>query len=267
MGDNRRYKRYTIEESDVEGSMLFASEVKIIDISGSGISIKLDRRLNLGNMYTLKLADRNKTLSVKGTVVWCLLKETRRVDNEEVKPFYVVGMEFEAMPPDKLNEILAFIAENKKGELPVYAGNDKRRSVRFSVTTQSRATLHFPSNFRVKVISLSGMLILCDHALGMGAVIHMDIDLPAGWSAGFEGRVVFCREVTCKDREYYDIGIEFLPLSGESRGTLEKFIRYCETQERAAPAKDEKGLVEGEQESGSRAAPFSIKSYKKRIKG
>jgi len=135
-----------LDDIDVHGRMVFASEVQVIDISGSGLSVRIDHRLNVGQHYILKLADQKRTVSVRGTVVWCRLKETRQIASEEFKPVYIAGMEFEAMESDRLKDITAFITEHRKEGLPVYAVNEKRMEIRFSITIPGKAILHFPTN-------------------------------------------------------------------------------------------------------------------------
>ena len=56
MRENRRYKRFSVDIFGINGKMMFANEVEIQDISIGGISIRVDRRLNMGSEYTLKVA-------------------------------------------------------------------------------------------------------------------------------------------------------------------------------------------------------------------
>ncbi|MCL5422550.1 MAG: PilZ domain-containing protein [Nitrospirae bacterium] len=58
---------------DINGKMLFTSEVKPIDVSIGGICLKADRRFEIGREYTLKLEYDDKILSVNGSVVWSVL--------------------------------------------------------------------------------------------------------------------------------------------------------------------------------------------------
>ena len=69
----RRYKRFTVDLMGIRGTVLFANEVEIIDLSLGGISIKTDRRLGISNVYSLKISDKGRVLPMKGRVVWSVL--------------------------------------------------------------------------------------------------------------------------------------------------------------------------------------------------
>ncbi len=77
MQDKRRHKRFTVNVLEVNGNMMFATEVKVIDISIGGISLKANRRLNIGSDYALKLDGKNRVIALKGAVVWSSLRESK----------------------------------------------------------------------------------------------------------------------------------------------------------------------------------------------
>ena len=78
--DKRREPRFVVE--GLQGHMTFASEVEILNMSLSGVALRTDRRLVIGNEYQLRLeADGGHGLNLKGVVVWCAL-EARRKDDE-----------------------------------------------------------------------------------------------------------------------------------------------------------------------------------------
>jgi len=53
--EERRYKRFFIEGKDVQCRMFFATEVEILNISFGGGALSLNKRLNMGEEYTLKI--------------------------------------------------------------------------------------------------------------------------------------------------------------------------------------------------------------------
>ena len=55
MKERRRYKRYFIEGMDVKCRMFFTTEVKILNVSFGGVALSLNKRLNIGEEYTLKI--------------------------------------------------------------------------------------------------------------------------------------------------------------------------------------------------------------------
>ena len=119
MQDKRRRKRYTLDVMEVGGKMMFASEVKIVNISIDGVSVKANRRLNIGSEYLLKLDDKKKVISLKGTVVWSSLSESRKGPGGGLVPIYTVGMKFNNTSVEKTTELLEFIEGHKKEEVPV----------------------------------------------------------------------------------------------------------------------------------------------------
>ncbi len=56
MKEKRRYKRFSVDSAEMDGNMVFAHAVKIINISIGGVALKADRKLNVGCEYTLKIA-------------------------------------------------------------------------------------------------------------------------------------------------------------------------------------------------------------------
>jgi len=103
--NKRRYKRFTISRINITGRMLFANSVDIIDISAGGISLKTDKRLDMGGDYTLKLEGKDGIIGVKCTVVRSSLHECRKADNGDLVPVYSVGMKFNNVSPEKIREL------------------------------------------------------------------------------------------------------------------------------------------------------------------
>ena len=66
MTERRRYTRLRMEVVDITGKMMFADEVNIIDISVGGVSLKADRRLNIGHEYAVKMENSGRVLAVRG---------------------------------------------------------------------------------------------------------------------------------------------------------------------------------------------------------
>ena len=118
MPDKRKYKRFKLNDREVNGKMVLATEVKVVDISISGISLKANRRLNIGSDYTLKL-EGSKTISLRGTVVWCSLIETRKGTQGEMIPIYSAGMQFKDMSTERMTELQYFIESHKIEEVHV----------------------------------------------------------------------------------------------------------------------------------------------------
>ena len=99
---------------EVNGKMLMARYVKILDISVSGLSLKADRRLNIGSEYTLDIEGKGTVLKIKGIVVWSILGESIETPRGDFIPVYKAGMKFTDVSEEKMKEIENFIELHKK---------------------------------------------------------------------------------------------------------------------------------------------------------
>ncbi len=224
MKDNRKHKRFTLDVMEVNGNMTRATDVRIIDISLGGISIKADRRLNLDTEYLLKLTDKNnKVLSLKGTVIWSLLSETKATESEDRIPIYQAGMRFTNLDEKGIAELVNFIERNRVYELPEPQG--RRINLRFRIKGQDKAILESPENFRVREISLGGLRIDSDYSMEIDSKMTMELFMPDDRPIRFIGRIASCR-VLNPDR--YAVGIEIVDLTAVDREILADLIDSCE---------------------------------------
>jgi c-di-GMP-binding flagellar brake protein YcgR len=225
MKDKRRYKRFTLKVLEVTGKMIFATEVEVVDISIGGISIKANRRLNIGGEYSLKLEDRNTAISLKGTVVWSSLSETKAGHAGEAIPIYKAGLKFTNISAEKITELLEFIEDHKKEE--VYVMGSSRLNIRFHIDDSKKTLLNFPETYTVKKISLGGMLIESAVGLAIESRIPMELFLHNDKMVKFIGRIASCVPLKVGSEELCDIGIEFLDLTNGDKNILKSFIDYC----------------------------------------
>ncbi len=224
MQDRRRHKRFNLDLMKINGKMILAQKVEIIDISQGGIALNTDRRLSVSKEYLISLGDKGKRIDVKGIIVRCELSRIEERSIGERVPIYTAGMMFKDVAPDRIADFLDSIEKHKKEEAPVVV--DRRMEVRFFITTPWQKTLSFPSEFKVKEISLSGMLIETQEALKIESKVPMGLSLKADNPVNFIGRVVSCRMAGDKEQAYYVIGVEFTDLKDENRMLIKSFIDY-----------------------------------------
>lgn len=213
---NRRWHPRSVVEN-LFGKMVFASQVEILNMSLSGVAVKVDRRLNIGTDYALKLELQDKTCQVKGTVVWSMLSDIRKAGSEDVS-FYTAGIKFADSLTPSLAAILDFIQEHK------VVPEQRVTGMRFHIQAPGKAILDYPEGYRVKVLSRSGMLIETEHDVDIEGVLPMEVNLPEGPSLSFEGRVVSSEESLDGDARHFELGIEFLNMSPQDRTRLGKYI-------------------------------------------
>ena len=147
--EKRRYERFTVDVMEISSKMIFANEVEVLDISLGGVSVKADRRLNIGNEYMLKIGDRSRTFSLSGSVVWSLLSEMRKGPEGEMIPIYTAGMKFSGVSSEIVTELTRFI-EGHKGDFfqenDVHGLSGLRLNIRFSITTSEKVVLSCPES-------------------------------------------------------------------------------------------------------------------------
>lgn len=227
MQDKRKYIRFKLNDLEVNGKMALATEVKVIDISISGISVKANRRLNIGGDYTLKLEGR-KTISLRGTVIWCSLTDSRKGPGGEMIPMYSAGMQFKDMSKERTTELQYLIDTYKIKEIQVVGGT--RQYIRFNIKDPENVVLIYPDNYKVKTISLGGMLIECQRNFEIESRIPMEMLIHDNKPFKFMGRVASSRAIDEKGQITYDIGIEFLALTEKDREMLTLFIDYVNSR-------------------------------------
>jgi hypothetical protein len=225
MEDKRKFKRFSVDILGINGKMMFANEVEILDISIGGVSLKVDRRLNIGNEYTLKMGNHDQTVSVKGSVVWSKISGTTKGTRGDVIPVYTAGMQFSDATQDKSEALASFIERITHHTREEAAKlNGLRFYMRFPVSEAKTAVLDVSEDYSVKKIGLDGMLVGSGHPLDIDGRVPMEIFLTGGRQIRFVGRIASCSEVPGTDPAGYDIGIEFSEMPEDDRSALKEFI-------------------------------------------
>ena len=223
---------------EINGTMMFANEVEILDISVGGISLRADRRMNLGAEYSLKVRDKASVIPLTGTVVWCLLSGTRQSEDGDTVPLYTAGMSFSRLSGKRIGELTRFIAEHRqghRGDDDMHSLSGLRFNIRYAINTGETALLNYPESFRVKKISLGGMLIECANEIEVEKRLPMELSLPGDALITFGGRVASCLPAGYEDRRLFAIGIEFVDIAESERASLAEFISMLtETDEHSS---------------------------------
>lgn len=230
MQERRRYKRFKIEGMGIDGKMLFARNVKILDMSVGGMLVETDKRLNPGSEHILKLRHKDKIIPIKSVVAWCLLGKSERNPKGEVIPIYHAGMEFINVTDETRRRIARFIEDQKKEadkNVDIFQSSGRRLYIRFQIVTPEEVTDFFES-CKIKEISLGGMLIESEHSPEIENKLQMEIFLPEDEPITLTGSIVSCHLIGKEEPKLYELGIEFLEMSDEDRDRLRKFISYIE---------------------------------------
>lgn len=228
MRERRRHERFIVGILEITDTMTFARDVKIHDISVGGVAVTVDKRLDLGGEYTLKIEGKGRDLSLRGVVVWSLLSESLMDAHGNVVPVYKAGLKFIDLSQGQVSEIESFIEDHKRElgrELDLTRAGGTRLHVRFKIEHPEKAILNFYENYKVKKIGLGGMLIESKHALDIDDTFPMEITLTDEKSMKFVGRIASCLPKERGKEARYDIGVEFLDISERNKSILHEFIR------------------------------------------
>lgn len=234
MKERRQYQRYSVNVMDIHGNILFASNVKILDISVAGVLLKANKRLDIGRNYVLIIEGKGKKLTLQGTVVRSTLSESRK-EHGDIVPIYTAGMEFINLSNEKMNEIVRFLKDNitdyqkrRISDSDIVKMSGLRLHVRFHINAPEKAEVHFFDVYKVKKISLGGMLIETKEPIALEDKLPMEMALPENKVVMFLGRIVTCQLVENIKPKRYEIGIEFIEMSEQYKETLKSFIDSLE---------------------------------------
>lgn len=227
MDGKRRHIRYKMDGTNVHGTIIFASYVKINDISVGGISLTTEKRLTIGSEYALTIQGKDTQLTFKGTVMWSFLSESIADSVGNIIPIFKTGIKFADLSTDQENSIVKFIEAHKKEpdeKIGGYSLNSNRLFVRFRLKESDKATIQGQDDYYVENISLSGLLIDSKHAFNLEDKMNMQMALPDDRTISFLGRVVSCSIIKNAESESYRIGMEFIDIADKDKEALKNFI-------------------------------------------
>ncbi len=217
MQERRAHKRYTVDNLNVRGNIIFISDIEIVNISLNGIAIRCSRRIEPNREYTLYLSYEGKEITIKGRVVWSMITGSMLTEMGESAPVYTAGLEFVDVLSEKMSDLIRFIETHR------IEGEKRLSVVRFKVKSPETASLDYPYDYRVKKISLSGMLIETTQPFDVGKRFPVELYLT---DKTFKciGRIASCSRVPTESSAVYDIGVAFDEISQENKDILSNFI-------------------------------------------
>lgn len=225
--NKRRHRRFGVDVMDIKGNAIFASEVVINDISITGVSLATDRKLEMGMEYSLRILDNDLDLPVRGTVIWCRDNESAGAQDEYSHLKYAAGLQFADLQQKSIESMIRFIESHhleKDSQVRVHEMSGLRCNVRFRVDTRETAMLNVAETYRVKRLSLGGLLIESSHSFESETRIHMGLTMPGNMHLSFTGRVTSCI-ISPDNPSSFEVGIEFIEMPESDRLTLKEFIR------------------------------------------
>jgi hypothetical protein len=218
--DNRRCKRYFVD--GMHGNLLYSSDLEILNISIDGAAIETTKRLELNREYAFKIKYKDINLTLKGRVVWAILISKEKKDSKTSVPVYRAGVAFADTLSEKTNMLLDFIEENK-----IKIFEDRIGTVRFKITNTDNIRIDLPHRYKVKKISLAGMLAETEYPLEIDSDHDIELFLNDN-VVNIVGRIVNCEKLQAEKADIYDIGIEFMQMSDRDIKLLEDYLKTLE---------------------------------------
>lgn len=219
----RRHPRFAVEDRSINAGTLFLEDVTLLNISIAGACIKSERDLAVGRSYLLRLDEQIFSRPINCSVTWKSTVSDPHAIPENQKPAYTVGIRFLDPPMDSVVRLKDFM-RRYGAPYDEVSGPYKPSPLRFHVIANQSATLRCPEHFKVKKMSLGGMLVASEILMPPESRHQMVITLPdEKLPLRCETRVASSIEKK-GDHSSYDIGLEFLTMVENDKIRLQRFL-------------------------------------------
>jgi len=227
MKERRKHTRFLIEGMEVQCRMFFTTEVNILNMSLGGVALSLNKRLNMGEKYTLKIDSEGKTISLEGVVVWERMTGVTKEVKGKKFPIYEVGIKFDEVLTGKGADLLNFIS----GNIFDKAIKTRVQGLRVKIIQPEKSVILDDRDiYSVKMIGLGGMLIESKEELLIEDRFQMEMSFSEDVKPiKFLGRTAYCVEIPGNAPLRYDTGIEFIEMNEADRARLKEFIDFLKT--------------------------------------
>jgi hypothetical protein len=216
VAERRRTPRYSVK--DVQGSLLFVAEARVLDMSLTGMAVETDTRLRLDRTYSLRLRrEDGQDVPLTATVMWCQLRPAK--DGAKAGSLvYTAGLHFTDVLSEKAEKLVAFL------QVSAVITVQTRICGRFRARFRESVSLATEYEFEVKTVSSSGMLITSELEPEQGSVFDMDVQLN-GSEIHTRGRIAYVRRATAPGSVgRLELGVEFVDLGETARSALLGYI-------------------------------------------
>lgn len=211
----RRFRRHDVD--DVHGSVLFRLELKVLNLSLSGIAVESTEQLKLGKVYSIRLGGEPNVVQVASTVRWCHLVGTRRLGaNGEFVNVYRVGLTFAEAISSESARLVDFMEKH------VVLSVQKRLYGRFKVDSEIPAAISSRYDFEVVKLSLSGMLVKSDFVPAVDSRCEMELRI-GEQACEVTGRIVRAERAS-EPSTTTELGVEFVGSSDEQSRLVRELI-------------------------------------------
>lgn len=215
--DRRQHDRFSAD--DVRGNFSYSVEASVLNISLGGLAVRTQSQLSIGRKYRFQLGGFSESVALSGSVRWCRMSGTERQESGDILPVYDAGIAFDEVLTEKAEELLTFMEKN------IVLSPKRRILGRLKIESVDQVILESESEFQVREISISGMMIEADVALKPDTALELEMRL-SRWKFVSAGRIIYMAEIDLRDETLrYRMGVEFTGLSPKQKEKLERFIR------------------------------------------
>jgi hypothetical protein len=212
--ETRKQKRFPVDNIEIVGEISCSDKVEIINISANGILVNVPKRMDIGKKYMLKICSKEKKVVVKASVVWSLLRGSRRTSTSQIIPIYTAGMEFQDIPNGNrtiLKELIHDIEELTK--------HRKCERIPFVEDILIDST----SWVRSADVSEEGLYISSLQSLERNSVV--EVTIPIGQEKlTVNAKVQFCDKMV-------GFGLRFIDLNEKQRTKIKELIKSTSLKE------------------------------------
>ena len=230
--DNNRRRQDRFSATDVHGNFSYSVEARVLNLSLGGLAVRTNTQLSIGRKYRFRLGDKVDAVQMTGAVRWCRMSGTEKQESGDIVPVYEAGISFDDVLTEKADELMEFMERN------ITLDVKQRISGRFKVDSSDPVVLKSETDYIVKQISSSGMMIEADIALKPGTVLELDMRLGRR-KFNCTGEVIYLAEVALEDESLrHRLGVKFTKIPEARLSALEQFIRR--EMKKAGAAKNKK---------------------------
>lgn len=223
----RRYKRFRVENMNVNAKALFAAETELMNISVGGACIRAWQSIQATDKQLVSLKRGKTPLTFPCSVVWEDVIDNVSGAAARHTPFYRAGVSFTQMPPDKLVKLKDFIRESGIPSEKRVSDAFKPSVLRFLLYANKKAVVYYRKTLPVRKIGLGGMLVEAPGDIQTGKVFPMELLIPdANPAIRFRGRITSQIPAAGAATGRFNAGIEFLDMAIIDKYRLSKFFLF-----------------------------------------
>ncbi len=216
--DSRHHQRYDVRA--VSGHLLLPLEVRVTNMSLTGLAIEAPISLDTGGRHVLTLRHEEDVIQLEAEVKWCRPAQPEATLLGEAPPCYEAGLDFSAALDRKALELLGFLEHN------VVIDCEQSISGRFWKAGEKPVDSSLHRGFQLRKLSFSGALIETELMPAIDDTCVMELH-ESHLELQIKGKVIqVTRPRRTSGRPVSEVAITFQEVSPDAQRTLEEMIKH-----------------------------------------